>query len=219
VTEATTDAAEATSRALSERVAPLEGGLAQQSFVQEDLEGRMHEVRAAIEEVTSHVQSQLEHMHRALQQEQHDATTAVQVRLSSGRIEILSLSSSAVSRKAAPPAYFAGERAQRQVDDACQTVHRVVVERCDRLRAELTVEAAKISSAEASARQAAAAAADVEQRCGAAETQLSAHAAARSALDERLAAVRACLRNVEEALVRKADDQDVQALRRDKVSE
>ena len=45
------------------------------------------------------------------------------------------------------------ERAQRQVDDACQTVHRVAVERCDRLRAELTVEAAKIASAEASARQ------------------------------------------------------------------
>lgn len=79
MTEATTDAAEATSRALSERVAPLEGGLAQQSFAQEDLEGRMHEVRAAMEEVTSHVQSQLEHMHRALQQEQQDATAAVQV--------------------------------------------------------------------------------------------------------------------------------------------
>lgn len=69
------------------------------------------------------------------------------------------------------------------------------------------------------ARQAASAAADVEQRCGAAETQLGAHAAARNALDERLAAVRACVRSVEEALVRKADDQDVQALRRDKVSE
>lgn len=105
------------------------------------------------------------------------------------------------------------------MDDACQTVHRVAVERCDRLRAELTAEAAKISSAEASARQAAAAAADVEQRCSAAETQLGLHAAARNALDERLAAVRACVRNVEEALVRKADEQDVQALRRDKVSE
>ena len=78
--EATAEAAEAASRALSERVAPLEGGLAQQSYAQEDLEGRMHEAQAAMEEVTSHVQSQLEHVHRALQQEQQDATAAVQVR-------------------------------------------------------------------------------------------------------------------------------------------
>jgi hypothetical protein len=56
-----------------------------------------------------------------------------------------------------------------------------------------------------------------EQRCGTVEATLHAHAAARAAADERLAAQRVTIRSVEDALGRNADEQDVHALQRDKV--
>jgi hypothetical protein len=40
---------------------------------------------------------------------------------------------------------------QKQVEDSAVTLHRASVERCDRLRAELTAEAAKITAAEVGA--------------------------------------------------------------------